>query len=237
MLNDDGPISGVTGLPGPLAPGQIVTVYGGKLSPERVAASEGTTATVLGGLTVLLKDAKGVEHTAPLLTVSGEHVTFLVPADAAVGPATLTFQVSKDSSSRMSVFVSDASPALYSYRSGEKNLAVGWVTQPDSEGNENVQASLTCEEGKCEPAQLLFREGATEARLRLSGNGMSKADLEQARIVIGAESLPFVAVLPGGRIGEEFFECILPASLAGSGLVPVEVVSRQQRSNRVWLLF
>jgi uncharacterized protein (TIGR03437 family) len=76
-----------------LAPDSIGSVYGTELAGATASASAASTpATELGGISLQVRDSAGVARLAQLLYVSPTQINFVLPAEAAVGYATLNIE-------------------------------------------------------------------------------------------------------------------------------------------------
>ena len=75
--------------PRPVAPDSIAAAFGRELSPVVEAATAVPLPSTLGGVSLRLRDASEKEWPVPLFHVSPGQVNLLVPADLALGPATL----------------------------------------------------------------------------------------------------------------------------------------------------
>jgi phospholipase C len=73
-----------------LAPETVASMYGSNLAAAAQQAPSQPLPTILGGVTVTLKDANGGVFPAPLFYVSPTQVNWLVPKGVASGVATVT---------------------------------------------------------------------------------------------------------------------------------------------------
>src|SRR5260370_7031906 len=72
-----------------VAPETIATIYGSNLAAGPVQAQVLPLPTMLGGITVNLKDATGATFAVPLIYVSPNQVNCVIPKGVAIGVATL----------------------------------------------------------------------------------------------------------------------------------------------------
>ncbi|HVN06955.1 MAG TPA: hypothetical protein VMT86_21200 [Bryobacteraceae bacterium] len=116
--------NGASLLPGPLAPGEIFTIFGQDLGPATAVTGMFNTpdqlSTTLGGVQVLLN---GVA--APLFYVQANQINAQVPYEVA-GLAAAQMQIIYQGTSiaNMQVALTDASPALFTVDYGTGNAAV-----------------------------------------------------------------------------------------------------------------
>jgi uncharacterized protein (TIGR03437 family) len=99
--------------PRPVAPDSIAAAFGRELSPVVEAATATPLPSTLGGVSLRLRDASEKEWPVPLFHVSPGQVNLLVPAELALGPATLL--LSRGGSLRAAGLLSltDVAPALF----------------------------------------------------------------------------------------------------------------------------
>ena len=115
QLTISGLVNGASQIGSPLAPGEIVTLYGLEIGPVEPAGlaltSEGRVATVLNNTRVLFN---GVA--APLIYVSSGQINCIVPYSLSVAMF-VQGEVGTRVTNRIAVFVQPASPAFFTYNS------------------------------------------------------------------------------------------------------------------------
>jgi uncharacterized protein (TIGR03437 family) len=97
-----------------IAPGSLVSVFGGSLAGSLAASSSATLSTTLGDVTAV--SFNGVA--APLVEVSDSQVTAQVPWGLIPGPASVTIARGGATSSAFSTQVNQFAPAIFSIRVG-----------------------------------------------------------------------------------------------------------------------
>lgn len=107
-------------LNGPVAPESIVAAFGNALTNVTAVAGSAPWPTVLGGLQIVVTDARGTARNAPIYYVSPTQLLFLIPAGTA--PGTAQVQIGNQ---RASVNVQATAPALYSAAQNGKGAAAG----------------------------------------------------------------------------------------------------------------
>ena len=100
-----------------IAPAGIVSAFGSGLSPSVLAATALPLPTTLNGTVVKIKDSKGVERTSPLFFVSPSQVNFLVPADVALGVATVSANNGAGQIATADIIITSTKPALFTANS------------------------------------------------------------------------------------------------------------------------
>lgn len=115
-------------LDGPVAPGQMVTIFGSFLGPDTLAsfaapAPGASIATTLGGTTVYFDTTP-----APIIFTSAKQVAALVPYDVA-GKSVIVIRLEKDgvASESISKNVAPASPALFTAAGSGSGQAAAFI--------------------------------------------------------------------------------------------------------------
>jgi hypothetical protein len=113
---------------GPLAPGSLVTafsLFGTALATSTDTATSATWPTILAGAAVTVKDAAGVSHNAPIYYASPTQINYLLPADCALGNATVTIAAG-GASSNGNISIKASYPNLFpvAYASSQGYLVI-----------------------------------------------------------------------------------------------------------------
>jgi uncharacterized protein (TIGR03437 family) len=106
-----------------LAPEAIVAGFGSNLASNTLAATTTPLPTSLGGTSVKVRDAAGVERLAPLFFVSPTQINFQVPPDTGVGGATFTVLRNNTSAASGTSPIAVVAPALFSADASGKGPA------------------------------------------------------------------------------------------------------------------
>ncbi|MGA1367442.1 MAG: N-acetylmuramoyl-L-alanine amidase [Blastocatellia bacterium] len=99
--------------PRPLAPDSIAASFGRELSQAVEAASATPLPSTLGGISLRVRDASEKEWPVPLFHVSPGQVNLLVPAELALGPATLLLSRGDTLRAAGLLALTDVAPALF----------------------------------------------------------------------------------------------------------------------------
>jgi uncharacterized protein (TIGR03437 family) len=162
-----------------------------------------------GGTQVWLLDAKGVEHSAPLLSVSPEQIAFQIPADAATGSARLAIRNQSGPSEMVfatQAEIVEAAPAVFSTTLENQRWPAAALLRIHSDGRLSYDPIWRLAFGEEEQLILvLFGTGLRHHQGRVSAQ-------------IGAIQLPVLYAGPQGEFaGLDQLNLSLPRSLAGSG--------------------
>ena len=96
-----------------VAPESIASTFGLHLASGTSLAAQQPLPTTLGGVTVNIRDATGVERPAPLFFVSPSQINFQVPSGLATGNALVESFVDGQIASRGHIQIHPVSPAIF----------------------------------------------------------------------------------------------------------------------------
>jgi uncharacterized protein (TIGR03437 family) len=106
-------VSTATFTPAWAAPQSMLTALGWQLSTGTTAAAAGPLPTMLSDTTVTVRDAEGKNRLAPLYFVSPDQINFVVPAETATGPATVTVANLGRSIASATIYVASIAPSVF----------------------------------------------------------------------------------------------------------------------------
>jgi len=121
-LSPSGVINGAGVTPvAAVAPGSVVSVFGLNLAPAAVSGPNSPMVQTLGQLTVTLGG-----RVLPLFFVSPTQINFLLPADAATGPAALTVSIVGQPDTTAPVTIAQDAPGIFGQSTGGQTCAVAF---------------------------------------------------------------------------------------------------------------
>ncbi len=214
------PTDGAASLVGPVSPGEIISLYGSGIGPEREMSvrldSEGRIATDLGGIRVLFD---GVP--APLLFVSRNQVNAIVPyAVAKIDTSIVQFERDGVRGDSIQVPVVNAVPRIFTANSAGTGqaAALNQDGSANSEGNPAQPGSVVV---------LYGTGGGLERVLSADGDLASDASrtvlLEVAASVDGRPAEVLYAGAAPGFAGMLQVNIRLPADVSGGNSIPVSI--------------
>jgi len=185
--------------PGPLAPGEIVSIFGQGMGPDTAVTgtldASGTLSTTLGSVQVLFN-----QTAAPLFYVQSNQINAQVPYETA-GKASAQLQVVYQGATLavMQVSLADASPALFTLNNGTGNAVV--VNQDgsiNSDKNPAARGSIVVlyatGEGQTSPAGVTGAAAAAPFPLPVLPVSLTMADMP-ANILFAGEAPGFVGLM------------------------------------------
>jgi uncharacterized protein (TIGR03437 family) len=223
LLNNANPVATTVNsasFTGPVAVGSIATAFGSDL-----ADASGTS-------TITLTDSAGVTRPCALFSAVPLQVSFLIPASAALGSATLTVKSGDGTVSSGSLTLVTAAPGIYA----ASGLAAALLATANADGSNQMvtplvsvnssNALVTAPINLDPPGKLVF--------LELYGTGISGAPMSQVTVQVGGQTLtPSYAGAAPLYMGEDQVNVQLPYSLKGTGTTAVTVTAAGQVSNTV----
>ncbi|NBO67171.1 MAG: hypothetical protein EBU88_20385, partial [Acidobacteria bacterium] len=122
-----------------IAPQSIVVMFGQDLATTTITASAQQPPTSLGGTSVRIRDAVGVERLAPLFFVSATQVNYLVPAETAKGRATITLTNANGRVSVGTAMITSIAPGIFSIDGTGRGLVAGYVQRHTPSGEVRIE--------------------------------------------------------------------------------------------------
>lgn len=213
-----------------VAPDTIVSAFGADLANTTVPATAWNTD--LGGTTATLVDSANNSYQVLMDFVSPYQMNYLIPADAAPGPAVLTITSGDLTVTTSVVLVAPVSPGIYTYFSNGQGTAAAiavcsgtcsdpaWVANPAVPGQffQNTFAAGCAQE----PCTAPLRWGTGDAVvIEFFGTGIRHvAALSDVSAIVGSTSLQVqYAGAQSTYPGLDQINVAIPQSLNGAGKV------------------
>jgi uncharacterized protein (TIGR03437 family) len=218
-----------------VAPGSIVAIYGSGLASSAVQAASLPLSTTLGGVTVSVTDAAGVQRSVLLYYVSPQQINLVVPD--ATAPGIATFAITNGSAVQTGVALVQASaPALFSMDGTGSGVAAATAirVQAGNPGTQSPVTVFTCASAGCTGVPIDVGLD-TPVFLSLYGTGIrNRSALANVQVTINGTSFPvsYAGAQPGYP-GLDQVNVPLSLNLRGAGVVNVAVTVDGQSSNTV----
>jgi len=236
----------------PVAYGSIVSIFGtdsgAYAMPAAPAMTKNSTSNCAYGVSATITDSSGVTS-APLalLSAAPQQINAVLPPTGASGMATLTvFSCGEPTIiiQKNSVVLNPFAPGLFSANGTGKGVANAQFVSNVTAGTLTNVFQCSAPIGlisapMCKPPYLvptaLKSVDTGSTALVLYGTGIrNRASLSSVSVTVGTQTLqPFYAGAAPTSLGEDQINVSLPASLAGSGIVPVTVSVGTATSNAV----
>ena len=220
---------------GAIAPSSLATAYGADLATAaatRVALP--FLPTTLGGSSVSIVDSASATWTASLISAAPSQVVFVVPSQVATGPAKVTAISGDGTKTTATVQVNAVAPALFTLNAAGLAAAdvvsAGNGTQgpPPSVFGMNTDGAIVANPVNVSSGQV---------SLALFGTGLRAAGTPGVAATINGNTVPVTYAGPQlDYPGLDQVNIQLPASLAGSGNVAIQLTANGIAANTVHIV-
>ena len=214
---------------GPVAPQEIVSLFG--------AGLQGQSANgIVGSTSFLFTDSAGNSQLAPTFSVSPTQANIVVPAGLAAGAATVTVQNGAAVQPTGQVTIVPSHPGLYSANADGAGVAAATAALYTASGASAAEAVFTCNPPaarSCLAMPLTLGDATYTLYVSLYGTGIRGAASVQC--YVSSQSVPVTYFGKSSYEGEDQVNIAIPKSLAGAGDVRVYLVADGVASNVVGL--
>ena len=214
-----------------IAPGGLAFAMGQHLAPD---AGEilGPSPTTDAGVSVSILDSKGNIASAPLDFVSPGQVTFLVPSSVAAGLATVTVTAPGSTQTASNVVVSSVAPAVFTVNGNA--LLAGYATRVSATGTQTVEPAYALNaQGSFSAVPINMGSATDKVYLAIYATGVQAAGTAGVTVTVNGVNTPVLYAANAGFSGVDQVNVLLPATLAGSGTVTVQVTASGIAANAV----
>ena len=214
-----------------IAPGSLAVAGGQNLAASSTTATA-PFPTVLGGTSVAIIDSLGNTTAAPIVAVSPNLITFLVPTTVATGTAQVTITNGTTTQTANNIEIATVAPGLLTLNGN--GLAAAYVVQVASGGTQTVVPVYTTNStGAVVPSPISMTSG-TSSYLVLFGSGIANGGTPLTSVTInGVNATVYYAGPQGTASGLDQVDVLIPASVAGKGNVNVQLVTEGIAANPV----
>ena len=214
-----------------LAQGGLAFALGQNLAPEG-AEILGPLPTTFDGTSVSIEDAKGNITSAPVIFISPGQVTFQVPSTVAAGTAKVTVTAPGSTQTATNVVIAPVAPALFTVNG--TGLLAGYALRVSSTGTQTVEPAYALNaQGSYSAAPINMGSATDKVYLTIYATGLQAAGLANVTVTVNGVSTPVLYAGYGGYVGVDQVNVQLPASLAGSGTVALQLTASGISANSV----
>jgi len=214
-----------------IAQGGLAFAMGQNMAPE---ADEilGPLPTDFDSTFVSIKDSAGNIMNAPLAFVSPNQITFQVPLGAAAGNATVTVNAPGSTQTATNVVIAPVAPALFTVNG--LGLAAAYATRVSATGAVTTEPAFALNaQGSYSAAAINMGSSTDKVYLTIYATGVAAAGMGNVTVTVNGVTTPVLYAGYGGYSGVDQINVQLPASLAGSGTVAVQVTASGIQANTV----
>jgi uncharacterized protein (TIGR03437 family) len=217
-----------------ISPGSLALANGQNLA-STTSAPASPFPTNVAGTSVSILDGAGVATSAPLLSVSPNQLTFLVPATVAPGTATITVTNGTTTQTAGNVQIATVAPGLLTLNGA--GLAAAEVVQVTASGVQPLRQVYTTNADGAIVGSPISLAGANSTYLLLFGTGIANAGTALASVTLnGVAATVTYAGSAGAGTGLDQVNVLVPAKLAGAGNVTVQLATEGVLANPVQIL-
>jgi uncharacterized protein (TIGR03437 family) len=218
-----------------IAPASLASLFGQNLAGGTAQAAAVPLSTSLGGITLAMTDAAGVQQNVPLLYVSPGQINFEVPSGTAAGPA--TFVVNEGAAQQsFTAAVQPVAPALFSMSGTGSGVAAALAVavQANNPQSQTPVPVFQCASSGCVSMPIVL--GVDQpVYVSFYGTGIrNRSSLANASVTINGTSVPVLYAGPAPNYaGLDQVNVGLVLALKGSGESNVVLTVDGQSSNTV----
>jgi uncharacterized protein (TIGR03437 family) len=214
-----------------IAQGGLAFAMGQNLAPEG-AEILGPSPTTFDSTSVSIKDAAGNVTSAPLIFVSPGQVTFQVPSSVAAGMAAVTVTAPGSTQTASNVVIAPVAPAVFTVNGN--GLVAGYAVRISSSGTQTVEPAYAVNaQGSFSAAPINMGSATDKVYLAIYATGVQAAGIANVTVTVNGASTPVLYAGNAGYAGVDQVNVLLPASLAGSGTVAVQLTASGISANTV----
>lgn len=218
-----------------LAPDSWISSFGPQVVSQQVFVDSGLPQN-LGGIMVMITDSAGVVHNAGLYVVANGQINFVLPAAAALGPATLMVMQNGQIVVSESIEITAVSPGVFSANASGSGPAAAEYLHIAPDGTRS--GGLTFDGNLA--AVPLDVNAPGDLYIILYCTGMRNFS---GQVEVRIDGLP-VPVLGGGPVRQPQFDALdqlnigpIPPPLAGKGEVEIRILIDGKPANVVTVSF
>jgi uncharacterized protein (TIGR03437 family) len=218
-----------------VAPESLASILGSQLADTAAQASQQPLPLSLGGISLTLTDAAGIERSAPLIYVAPGQINFVVPTGAA--PGTAAFTIAGGAAPLTATGnIQTVAPALFSMNGNGTGVAAATAVRtevPETAVQTPVQV-FQCDSSGCFSTPIELGVD-TPAYLTLYGTGIrNRSSLANVMVTINGMSVPVLYAGPQPDFeGLDQVNLALTLNLSGSGESDVVLTVDGVRANTV----
>jgi uncharacterized protein (TIGR03437 family) len=231
-------VSAASYAPANLALDSIVAAFGTDLAVATQTAVVTPLPTNLAGTTVKIRDSVGKETLAPLFFVSNVQVNYLMPAEAATGPATVTITNADGFVSTGAIQVARVSPGLFAANSNGQGVTAAVALRVKADGAQSYEPVARWDATQKRFVSLPIDLGPTgeQVFLIVFGTGLRSRSALSA-VIASLGGTPLTALYAGAQVDFAGLDQInlgpIPRNLAGRGEANLALTADGQAANVV----
>lgn len=221
---------------GPVAPGQIVSIFGSGLATETAQAVTQPLPATLGGTSAELTDALGFVRPLQLIYVLAGvqgQINGIIPTNAALGPAMIAIRNGAGQSATAQLAIAAIAPGIFTANSTGAGVPAATGLRVAADGTRSDVAVFDAAVSPRRPVPIDLGPEGDQVFLSLFGTGI-RGFRNSVQVSVGGQNAPVAGVAAQGQYaGLDQINVLLPRTLIGRGPVFVEVRVDGQPANAV----
>ena len=219
------------------APGSIITIFDSRIASNYTVASDLLNLPgLLGPISATITPSGGSPMQAGLYFVSAGQVNAVLPYGLPPGNATFALTVNGNTIAQTDLTIVAVAPAIFTVSQNGEGAPAALVVHT-SGGAQQVETAFQCGStaASCAPKPITVNAAGDQVTLELFGTGIrNRSSLSNVTATVGSAGVPVSYAGPQSQYaGFDQVNVTLPASLAGSGTVPVVLTVDGMMSNTV----
>ncbi len=208
---------------GTVAAESIIAGFGPNLATTIAVADSIPLPQTLGGVSVLVRDAAGIERPAPLFFVSPTQINYQVPVGAMVGEASVTIKHGEIVVAAGRLQIAPVAPGLFTADASSRGIAVATVLRVKAGGSQSYEpiAQFNPTTSRYEILPIDLGPETDQVFLVIFGTGFrNRSALSSVSAFIGGVNCEVLfAGAQGDLIGVDQANIRIPRSLAGRNTI------------------
>ena len=180
-------------------------------------------ALALGGVSVLVKDAAGIERAAPLFFVSPTQINYQVPVGASVGEASVTIKLGETIVAAGKLQIAPVAPGLFTADASSRGIAVATALRVKADGSQHYEpiAQFNPTTSRFELLPIDLGPETDQVFLVVFGTGFRQRSSLTAVVANlgGTTAEVLFAGAQGDLVGVDQVNIRIPRSLAGRNAI------------------
>jgi uncharacterized protein (TIGR03437 family) len=159
-------------------------------------------------------------------------VTFQVPSTVAAGLATVTVTAPGSTQTARNVVIAPVAPAVFTVNGNA--LLAGYAVRVSSDGTQTTEPAYAVNaQGSFSAAPISMGAATDQVYLTIYATGVQAAGMANVAVTVNGVNTQVLYAGPSPFSGVDQINVLLPASLAGSGTVALQVTASGTAANPV----
>jgi uncharacterized protein (TIGR03437 family) len=221
-----------------VAPNSVASIFGPEMSRGTEVAQEQPLPIRLANQYVYFKDSAGVERAAQLFFVSPGQINFLIPGEAALGPASIHIFSpvnSNEPDTTDTLLIERVAPGLFAANANGAGVAAAVALRVKAGGAQSFEPVARFDGTRFVSVPLDLGPATDQIFLILFGTGFRNHNglANVSARVDGTACEVFYAGAQGSLAGLDQLNLLLPRSLAGRGELDLVLTVEGKQANTV----